>query len=103
MLERGRAHPILGPLLLIALVLMLALLVLHGMEDGLDAATEVEAFCLAIAMFLGLLLLERLRRQAAEVISLVRGDRGPPVPRGRRPAWGPRGAATGLLILPLRR
>ena len=99
----GRAHPILGPFLLIMLVIVLALLLLHVMEDGFDAATDVEAFCLAIATFLGLLLLERMRRHAPAPISLVASDRGPPRTGGRPLAGPPSSAAIGLLSIPLRR
>ena len=103
LLTSGRAHPILGPFLLIMLVIVLALLLLHVMEDGLDAATDVEAFCLAIAMFLGLLLLERVRRHAPAPLSRVASDRGPPRTGGTPPAAQPGFVAIGLLSIPLRR
>jgi hypothetical protein len=103
LLISGRAHPILGPFLLIMLVIVLALLVLHVMEDGFDAATDVEAFCLAIATFIGLLLLERVRRHAPAPISLVVNDRGPPRTDGTPPAAPASSAAIGLLSIPLRR
>jgi hypothetical protein len=85
------------------LVIVLALLLLHVMEDGLDAATDVEAFCLAIAMFLGLLLLERVRRHAPAPLSRVASDRGPPRTGRTPPATPPSSAAIGLLSIPLRR
>jgi hypothetical protein len=104
MLMSGRAHPILGPILLILLVVVLALLLLHGMEDGLAAATDVEAFCLAIAIFLGLLLLERVRRHAPPPVMPVCSDRSPPSPCATPPPGLPSGAGTsGLLLIPLRR
>jgi hypothetical protein len=102
LLTSGRAHPILGPFLLIMLVIVLALLLLHAMEDGFDAATDVEAFCLAIATFLGLLLLERVRRHAPAPVRLVASGRGPPRTSGTPPA-APISAAIGLLWIPLRR
>lgn len=57
---------------------MLALLLVHAAHDGGYASTEFGAFCLAVAGFLGLLLLERLRSQAPEALIRIRGDRGPP-------------------------
>jgi hypothetical protein len=99
LLERGRAHPLLGPILLILVVAMLALVLLHAAQDDHGAATEVGALCLAISTFLGLLLLERLRRQATEPIVPVRGDRGPPSAGAPRP----RSAAMAVVTLPLRR
>jgi hypothetical protein len=85
------------------LVIVLALLLLHVTEDGLDAATDVEAFCLAVATFLGLLLLERMRRYAPAPISLVASDRGPPRTSSTPPAAPPSSAAIGSLSIPLRR
>ena len=77
MLERGRAHPVLGPILLIALAVLLSLVLLHVVLDG-SAAAEIGAMCLALASFLGVPLLERLRGRLSEPLGSVRGDRGPP-------------------------
>ncbi len=101
-LERSRAHPILGPILLIVLVLLLSMLFLHAAHDGMDAAIEVGAICFGIATFLGLVLLERLRRRPPEALIRVRGDRGPPsLPETylQRPTT----IAAASLSLPLRR
>ena len=101
-LERSRAHPILGPILLIVLVLLLSMLFLHAAHDGMDAAIEVGAICFGIATFLGLLLLDRLRRRPPEALIRVRGDRGPP----RLPETNferPTAIAAASLSLPLRR
>lgn len=102
MLERGRAHPILGPILLIVLVLVLAMVFVHTAHDGRDAATEVGSICFGIVTFLGLILVERLRRHAPAPLIAVRGDRGPPAHREpyiAQPAVSP----AALLALPLRR
>jgi hypothetical protein len=56
MFERGRAHPVLGPLLLVALVFLLAMVFLHGVGEGFDSATEFGAMCIAVATVVGLLL-----------------------------------------------
>jgi hypothetical protein len=85
------------------LVIVLTLLLLHVMEDGFDAATDVEAFCLAIATFLGLLLIERVQRHAPAPIRLVASDRGPPHAGGTPLAAPASSAAIGLLSIPLRR
>lgn len=77
MLERGRAHPVLGPILLIVLVLLLSLVFLHVAQDG-NAATGIGAICLAFATILGLPLLERGRGRLSEPLVSIRGDRGPP-------------------------
>jgi len=77
-LERTRAHPILGPIVLILFVLMLAMMFVHAAHDNHDMGTEVGAICLGIATFLGLLVLERLGGYAPKPLIAVRGDRGPP-------------------------
>ena len=98
MLERGRAHPVLGPILLIVLVLLLAIVFLHIAQD----ATEVGAMCLALATVVGLLVLARLHRRMSEPLVAVRGDRGPPrVSDARTPQ--PAVVAVSSRTLPLRR
>lgn len=78
-LERGRKHPVLGPILLVLLALLLALVFLHAAVDGHDAATEVSALCIAIFTILGSILLDRVRRTLEARVVAVRRDRGPPV------------------------
>ena len=77
-MERHRAHPILGPILLIALALLLAMTMLHAVEDG--HATEVGALCLAVITVIGLVVLILVRALAPAPCVAVRGDRGPPSP-----------------------
>jgi len=100
MLERGRAHPLLGPILLVVLVLLLAVVFLHVAQDG--NATEVGAMCLALATFVVLPLLERLNKRLSQPSVAARGDRGPPwlspPPTPRPPA-----VASVSRSLPLRR
>lgn len=78
MLERGRAHPILGPLVVLLLVVLLAMVIIHTALDGHDSATEVGILCVAIITVLGPLILERFRRATPGPLVLIRGDRGPP-------------------------
>lgn len=78
MLERGCAHPVLGPLLLVVLVLLLAMVFLHIAQEGVEAATELVAACVAIATALVLLLDGRSRITVAAEPSGGRVDRGPP-------------------------
>lgn len=52
-LERGRRHPILGPIVLILLVLLLAMVFMHAAHDEHGAAIEAGFFCLAIVTLLG--------------------------------------------------
>jgi hypothetical protein len=82
MLERGRAHPILGPILLVFLVLLLAMVFVHAAHDGMDAATEVGAICFALASFFALALLDPLRRRQEQAHLLTPVERGPPTAPG---------------------
>jgi hypothetical protein len=100
MLERGRAHPILGPILLIALVVLLAFVFLHLAEEG--TAAEIGAMCLALVTVLWLPLLERPRSTPTEPLVSAASDRGPPsVREGRKPRLAR--AAIHSRSLPLRR
>ena len=101
-LERGRAHPILGPILLVLLVLLLAMTFLHAAHDNEHIALDAGAICLGIATFLGLLVLQRPRSHAPTAVIAVRGDRGPPVATRLRVAR-PGAAAALPLFLRLRR
>ena len=102
MLERGRAHPILGPILLVVLVLLLAMVFVHAAHDGLDAATEVGAMCLALASFFWVAVLERLLRRPQEAHAWTPDARGPPAVSGATHLVPVRIAATPSSI-PLRR
>lgn len=102
LLERGRAHPVLGPLVVIVLVLVLAMVFVHAAHDGHETVADLGAICVGLVTFLGVVLLERLRRCAPAPVIAVRGDRGPPrrvdARRARRAAF-----AVVPLHLPLRR
>ena len=100
MFERGRAHPVFGPILLVVLVLLLAILFLHVAGEGWDAA--IGTICLGIATVLGLVLLERMRDHLLEPVISARGDRGPPRSSLTLPLW-PIVNVTGPGSLPLRR
>lgn len=100
MFERGSAHPVFGPILLVVVVLLLAMVFLHAAQEGWDAA--IGAICLGIATVLGLVLLERMRDHFLEPVISARGDRGPPRPSLTRLLW-PIVNATGPGSLPLRR
>ena len=49
-IERGRRHPLLGPLLIILLVLVLVLIAMH--EGGESVAGHSGEFCVALALVL---------------------------------------------------
>lgn len=102
-LERGCTHPILGPLVLVFLVLLLAMVFLHAAEEGLHAAMEAGAVCFVFAAFLVLVLLDpaRLRPPAISLAGVC--ERGPPAPtRARYGFQLPVGFAA-LPTTPLRR
>jgi hypothetical protein len=78
LLERGCAHPVFGPILLVVLVLMLAMLFLHFAEDGHGTATDFGAVCIALAAFLGSLVLERFAGDRRGSHFGAQAGRGPP-------------------------
>lgn len=79
LLERCRAHPVAGPIALVLLVLVLAMVFVHAAEDGHEVATELGAVCLGVVSFVWLVVAERLRRRPASPAIAVRRDRGPPL------------------------
>lgn len=101
-LERGRAHPILGPILLIVLALLLAMVFLHAAHEGHNAATEAGVLCLAILTILGSLVLDGVRRSVPAAMVQARGDRGPPIALSRRRLERPPEPAS-TFVTPLRR
>ncbi len=78
MFESGRAHPVFGPILLILVVLLLAMVFLHVAHEGIDAAAGVGPICIGIAMALGLFVTSRLRPSLFTQLVSEPGDRGPP-------------------------
>ena len=101
LLERGLTHPVLGPVLLIVLVIVLAMVFFHFVEDSHEA-TSFGSACLALAAFLGSILLTPIVRTCREASTSVRSNRGPPtVSFSRRPRL--LSAHDPPLILPLRR
>lgn len=79
-------HPWLGPLFVILLCLLLALVYLHALHDGQSMGNELGELCLGITMMLGVVLLVRLRVRAPLVPVLVRAERAPPpAPAARLP------------------
>ena len=78
MLERGRTHPILGPVLLVLFVLLLVMVFLHLFHEGFDALAGIGATCIGIAVVLGLLGASRLRPDHSLKLISKPGDRAPP-------------------------
>lgn len=93
----------LGPILLIVLVLVLAMLFLHSLQDGQGSATGAGVLCLAVVTLLRALLVERLRRHVPAPVVAVRGDRGPPLQFADDHADRPAIVPAGWRLLPLRR
>jgi hypothetical protein len=101
-LERGRKHPLLGPIVLILLVLLLAMVFLHAAHDDHGAAVETGFFCLAIVTMLGPVLVRVGRAEPRSVALPGFPTRGPPTDsaplRVEQLARGP-----GWRVAPLRR
>jgi hypothetical protein len=101
LLERGLTHPVLGPILLIVLVIVLAMVFLHFVEDSHEA-TSFGSACLALAAVLGSILLTPIVRTYRGAVTSVQTNRGPPtVAFALRPRFF--SAHDPPLVLPLRR
>ena len=79
-IERGTRHRWLGPLFVVVLCLMLALLFLHGLHDS-HHATELGEFCLGLTIMFSLLIVIRLKWRAVVSAVLPRVGRAPPAPQ----------------------
>lgn len=99
-LERARKHPVLGPVVLILLLIVLAMVVLHTAMDSHDGATEVGVLCMAVLVLLGSLLFDRVRLARLIVVVAERISRGPPLPHV---ATRDIGASSSGITIPLRR
>lgn len=77
-LERGCAHPLFGPVVLLVVLLLLTMVFLHLAHEGWDLAAGLGGACFGIATVLGLLLGERLLASRPPRRVLVPSDRGPP-------------------------
>lgn len=78
MLERGRRHPVLGPIVLVLLVLLLAMICFHAAHDGWDGTAELGAACIGLVTILGALVCERSRPLEPRFIASRLFARGPP-------------------------
>ncbi len=98
-LERGRRHPVVGPLVLILLVLLLAMTFVHGAHDSEHMVVEFGGVCMALVTFLGVLLMRSISKALPRIVVASPGDRGPPsstalmsfarLPVGRAPVSAP--------------
>lgn len=80
-IERGVRHRWLGPLFVVLLCLMLAMLFMHDMHEGHIAATELGEFCLGLTIMFGLMVLIRVRVRLIERVVLRLPARAPPPAR----------------------
>lgn len=77
-IERGMRHRWLGPLFVILFCLLLAMVFVHAMHDGHDAATDVAQLCLALTVMFSFLIVIRLRWRVVLAFTLPRLGRAPP-------------------------
>ena len=84
-LERGVRHPVWGPLLLLLLVVLLALIAMH--EGSESFATDLGELCVGIAITLTVMVFLPRGHVGARVTVTTAGVRGPPEgqPEQRRP------------------
>lgn len=80
-IERGMQHRWLGPLFVVLFCLMLALLFMHDMHEGHNAATELGEFCVGLTIMFGLMVLIQVRWGVMVRLVLPRTGRAPPAAR----------------------
>lgn len=80
-IERGVRHRWLGPLFVVLLCVMLALLVLHTVHDAEHSATSAGEFCLALVVMFSVVIVIRLRWRVLVRLVFPRSGRAPPVRR----------------------
>ena len=102
MLERGRRHPLLGPIVIVLLVLLLAMVCLHAAHEGWDGAVELGAICIGFVTILGALVSQRFGSGAPALVVRRSFARGPPRAFHAALIGSPRRARLDL-VLPLRR
>ena len=92
----------LGPIVLVLLVLLLAMVCFHAAHDGWDGAAEMGAVCIGLVTILGAVVCERSRSLALRLVVSRSFARGPP--RAFHVVLiGPPRQARLDLVLPLRR
>lgn len=77
-IERGTRHRWLGPLIVILLCVMLALMFMHAMHDADHSAAGVGEFCLGLTVMFSLLIVIRLRWRVLVASASPRLGRAPP-------------------------
>lgn len=100
-IELAVAHPVLGPVVIVLLAVLLALVFIHVIQEDSGVAAGIGAICFGIVTVLGAVLRERLRLETP-VLVVMACERGPPaVPAGA--SLRPRSKQGSNLVLPLRR
>ena len=101
-IELAVAHPIWGPVVIIALAVLLGLVFLHVVADDAGFAADVGAICVGVVTMLAAMPCRRLRLDAPRFgIGLVE-ERGPPR-LARRLSLALSVQRTADFVLPLRR
>ena len=78
MLERGRRHPVLGPIVIVLLIVLLAMVCLHAAHEGWDGAAELGAVCIGLVTLLGAVVCHRLGSLIPRLVVRRSYARGPP-------------------------
>lgn len=86
-IERWRRHPLIGPVLILLVVVVMALVAIHEGHEALD--TDVGALCVGLVFILLAAITTLLRPPAATSRRVVLLSRGPPRQPSERPANAP--------------
>lgn len=97
LIERGRRHPVLGPVLIVLLLLVLALVMLHEGHESTGA--DLGVLCIGITLLLIAAVLAPPKRLASALVPETERGRAPPAKVARRLTAA---ACGGSRSLPLR-
>ena len=101
-IELAVAHPIWGPVVIIALAVLLGLVFIHVVADDAGRLAEVGAICFGVVTLLVAILCRRLQLDAPLLFSGLVEERGPPR-MARRASPAVSAERTADFVLPLRR
>jgi len=101
-IELAIAHPVWGPVVIVVLAVLLALVFIHVALDDSGVAAGFGAICFGVATVLGAVLRKRFQLEIPSFAAVIAEERGPP-PVVARASLRPCYERATDFVLPLRR
>lgn len=77
-IELAVAHPVWGPVVIVLIAIVLALVFIHVAQDDSGVAADIGAICFGIVTALGAVLRKRLRLEMPVLVTMMPKERAPP-------------------------